>query len=107
MSGDAEFRAYVLEQLEGLGPFESRRMFGGLALLTDGKAFAKVKHGALWLRADDASRNHFLDHGMPQYVYGKNNDRRLGFYQTPAEVIEDAEKLSDWVATAIEVARRS
>ena len=106
MSDDTEFRSFVLEQLEGLGPFETRKMFGGLALLRDGRAFAKIKHGALWLKADDQTRSRFEDLRMQQNAYGKNNDRHLNFFQTPVDVLEDADQLSAWTEEAVLVAQR-
>lgn len=76
MANDSEFKSYVMDQLVGLGEFETKSMFGGTALLRNGAAFAKVKHGALWLKVDDGNRDEFIEHGMPQYTYGK--DQRLG-----------------------------
>jgi len=107
MSNETEFRSFVLEQLRGVEPFETKNMFGGLALLRNGKAFGKVKHGALWLKVDASTRGRFEERGMPQYAYGKNNDRHLDFFQAPAEVLEDANELAKWADTAAEAAERT
>ena len=42
MAVDIEFRDHVLDQLSGMGEFETKNMFGGTALLRDGVAFAKI-----------------------------------------------------------------
>ena len=55
MSSDNGLRDYILDQLSGMGEFETKNMFGGTALLRNGVAFAKIKHGSLWLKADDGN----------------------------------------------------
>jgi DNA transformation protein len=104
MPDDKEFKAFVLDQLADLGAFETKVMFGGTALLVEGKAFAKVKHGVLWLKADDANRADFLKKGMPQYTYGKDNARTLKFFKAPPEVLEDTEALVVWASKSIDAA---
>ncbi len=105
MPDDKDFRSFVLDQLAGMGEFETKSMFGGTALLRGGVAFGKVKHGALWLKVDDRNRDDFLRKDMPQYTYGKDGSRRLNFFQTPAEVLEDAESLIRWAERAVEAAK--
>ena len=107
MSVDTEFRDYVLDQLRGFGEFETKNMFGGSALLRNGVAFAKIKHGSLWLKVADGNINDFIEKGMTQYTYGKDNSRNLNFYETPAEVLEDADILIQWATKACEAAKRS
>ena len=104
---NTEFREYVLDQLSGLGVFETKNMFGGTAVLRNGVAFAKIKHGSLWLKVDDGNINDFIDKGMVQYTYGKDNSRKLNFYETPSEVLEDADMLIQWATKACEAANRS
>ena len=105
MPEDKEFKAFVLDQLTDLGRFETKAMFGGTAFLVEGSAFAKVKHGALWLKVGDANRSDFLEKGMPQYTYGKDNARKLNFFKTPPEVLEDADALVAWASKSIDVAK--
>jgi DNA transformation protein len=104
MALNEEFKNFILDQLQGLDDFESKRMFGGVALLYQGSAFAKLKHDKVWLKADDRNRSDFEQLGMKQYTYGKDNSRKLNFYETPVEVIEDRDKLKVWVKRSIEVA---
>ena len=101
-----EFKDFVLDQLQGIGEFETKRMFGGLALLHQGSAFAKIKHEKVWLKVDNTNRGDFEKHEMQQYTYGKDNSRKLNFYETPIEIIENRDKLKDWVKKSIEVAMK-
>ena len=98
------FKNFVLDQLQGIGEFESKQMFGGLALLSHGSAFAKIKHDKVWLKVDESNLADFQEQGMTQYTYGKDNSRKLNFYETPIEIIEDRDKLKDWVKKSIKVA---
>ena len=107
MSEQAEFKAYVLDQLAEIGAFETKALFGGTALLRDGAAFAKIKSGALWLKVDDQNRPDFEAEDMPQYSYGKDNSRHLNFFQTPPDVLEDTGPLAQWVTKAIDASQRS
>jgi len=104
MALNEEFKNFVLDQLQGIGEFETKRMFGGLALLHQGSAFAKIKHDKVWLKVDESNLVDFKGQGMTQYTYGKENSRKLNFYETPIEIIEDKDKLKDWVKKSIKVA---
>ena len=98
------FDTFTLDQLEALGDFEAKRMFGGIVLLKYGCAFAKIKHDKLWLKVNEMNRKVFEEMGMNQYSYGKDNSRKLNFYETPIEVIEDRDKLKQWVEISIKIA---
>lgn len=104
MALNEEFKNFVLDQLQGIGEFETKRMFGGLALLHLGSAFAKIKNDKVWLKVDESNLEDFKKQGMKQYTYGKDNSRKLNFYETPLEVIEDRDKLKDWVKKSVKVA---
>jgi len=104
MALNEEFKNFVLDQLQGLGDFEPKRMFGGIALLHQGSAFAKIKHDKVWLKVDDSNRNEFDKFGMKQYSYGKDNSRKLNFYETPIEIIEDRDKFKEWANRSIKIA---
>lgn len=104
MALNEEYLNFILDQLKGLGEFETERMFGGVALLYQGSAFAKIKHDKFWLKADDRNRGEFDKLGMKQYTYGKDNSRKLNFFETPLEVIEDREELVRWAKRSVMLA---
>jgi DNA transformation protein len=101
------FRDFVLDQLSQLGRFETKNMFGGVALLHEGKAFAKIKHDKVWLKVDDSNREDFESLGMKQYTYGKDGGRKLNFYETPVDVLEDADELVAWARESMRVAAKA
>jgi DNA transformation protein len=106
MALNEDFKNFVLDQLQDIGEFETKSMFGGLALLHQGSAFAKIKHDKVWLKVDNSNLANFERFGMDQYTYGKDNSRKLNFYETPIEIIEDRDKLKDWVQKSIEIATK-
>ena len=98
------FRDFVLDQLAGLGAFETKNMFGGVALLHRGKAFAKIKHDKVWLKVNDSNRQDFIEQGMPQYTYGKGGSRKLSFFEIPVDVLEDADEFVAWAKESMAIA---
>ena len=88
----------------GLGPSPCWLCaIGGVALLHRGSAFAKIKHDRVWLKVDDSNREDFEKLGMQQYTYGKDNARKLNFFETPVDVLEDAEELVAWARESMEL----
>jgi len=103
MAINEDYKNFILDQLTDLGEFEIKKMFGGVALLKNGSAFAKIKHDKVWLKVDETNRNSFEELKMNQYTYGKDNSRKLNFYETPINVIENRDKLVEWAKKSIEI----
>jgi len=99
------FLAYVLEQLTGLPRLRSRRMFGGVGIYSDDRFFGLLDDNILYLKVDDASRGDFIARGMgPFRPFPDKPDYAMGYYQVPADVLEDAELLLRWAYQAVRVA---
>lgn len=107
MAADKEFTEFVLDQLSSLSKFETKNQFGGTALMRNGVAFGKIKHGSLWLKVDEQNISDFQKKGMVQYTYGKDNSRKLNFYETPVDVLENKDELKQWANKAYAAAERS
>ena len=106
MALNVDFKDFILDQLQGISEFETKRMFGGLVLLSHGSAFAKIKYDRVWLKIDSTNIADFEKFGMSQYSYGKDGSRKLNFHETPIEIIEDRDILKDWVQKSIEIAMK-
>ena len=88
---------YVLEQLAGLGPVRSRRMFGGAGLYCAEVFFAIISDDTLYLRVDDASRGDYTARGMAAFrPYADRPEISMTYFAVPAQVLEDAEALVSW-----------
>lgn len=56
MASDADFMAYVCDQLAPVGGITTRRMFGEYAVYCDGKVVAFICDNQLFVKPTDAAR---------------------------------------------------
>jgi DNA transformation protein len=108
MSVSPSFRSFVLEQLGRATPgIRARSMFGGVGIYAAELFFALLDDDTLYFKVDDATRPQFESQGMtPFRPYGEDGEV-MGYYEVPADVLEDPEALGAWVEAAIAVARRA
>jgi DNA transformation protein len=104
MAHDQEFVNFVFDQLQEIGEFETKNVFGSLALVQQGEIFGKIKYDKFWLKVDESSQADFEKLGMEQYAIGKDKSKKLPFFETPIDVLENRDKLKDWATKAIEIA---
>ena len=105
MAVSSDFLAYVLDQLAGLGGVSSKRMFGGAGLYKDEFFFGLISKDVLYLRVDDSNRSDYADRGMGQFrPYADRPHLSMNYYETPAEVLEEASELVIWAGRSVEVA---
>lgn len=108
MSVSNDYRDFVLEQLAGAGRVTPRRMFGGVGLYLDGLFFALIADDTLYFKTDDTNRLRFERAGSrPFCPYPDRPDRQMGYWEVPAEVLEDADELKRWAREALAVALKS
>jgi len=99
-----EFRDFVLEQLEAFEPVSHRAMFGGYGLYARQVLFALLDDDVMYLRTDEAGRTAFESAGSRPFAPIPGAKPMLGYWETPAEVLEDRELLAEWSARAHAVA---
>lgn len=96
----------IAYQLAPLGTVVVARFFSGAALRLDGVMFGFMSRGSLFLRVDDVNRPAFVAAGMGPFSYARPT--RIvaleGYYETPADVLEDAGALFDWCRSAYRAA---
>jgi DNA transformation protein len=101
----SDYLDYVREQLAGLGGVSSRRMFGGAGLYCDGFFFALVDNDSLYLRVNDSNRADYTTRGMGQFrPYLDSPQLSTTYYETPADVLEDAAELVAWARRSVAAA---
>ncbi len=108
MSVSPSFRAFVLEQLGRAAPgIRARSMFGGVGVYGAGHFFALIDDDILYFKVDDVTRPQFEANGMsPFRPYGEDGEI-MQYYEVPADVLEDPDRLGIWVEAALAVARRA
>ncbi|WP_423761080.1 TfoX/Sxy family protein [Burkholderia sp. NLJ2] len=96
----------IAYQIASLGQLDVTRFFSGAALRLDGVMFGFLARGSLFLRVDDVNRPAFVAAGMGPFSYsGRTRTVALeGYYETPADVLEDAGALFDWCRGAYRAA---
>jgi DNA transformation protein and related proteins len=103
MAVTGSYREFVLEQLGRVTPVSAKAMFGGVGLYAQGVFFALIAEDRLYFKVNDTTRLDFERLGMePFRPFGE--DSAMGYYEVPADVLEDSAQLAPWMKQAIEVA---
>ncbi len=92
----------IAERIHGLGTIDVKRFFGGAALVADGVQFGFVMKGTLYLRVDDDSRPRFEALSAHPFSYegGSKVVKVASYYAAPDDVLDNADELRLWAATA-------
>ena len=100
------YRDFVVEQLGRVASVTAKSLFVGVGLYTDGLFFALIAEDRLYFKVNDDTRPDFERLGMgPFRPFGE--DQAMGYYEVPADVLEDPAQLEPWMRKAVEVARRA
>ncbi len=106
MATSQSYRDFVLEQLGRVTPVTGKSMFGGVGIYAQGLFFALIADDRLYFKVNDATRPDFERQGMePFRPFGE--DHAMGYYEVPADVLEDVAQLDLWMRKAIDVAARA
>lgn len=99
-----EFRDYVLDQLRAVAPVTSKAMFGGVGIYSRGTFFALIAADVLYFKVDATTRPRYEAAGSKAFnPFGKGT---MGYYELPADVLENEDELREWMTAAVAVARR-
>jgi len=108
MAVQAQYLAYILEQLEKLGTLRSRRMFGGVGLYSGDLFFGLIDDDTLFFKSDSTNSAEYIARNMPRFMpFPDRPEAVMAYYQVPADIIEDAESLSAWARKSVAVALNS
>ena len=102
-----EYREFALEQLGRVVPVTARGMFGGVGIYSGGLFFALLDDDTLYLKVDDGNRGAFEAAGMRPFAPYGDQAKPMQYWELPADVLEDAERLRPWVDGALDAARRA
>ena len=107
MAASPQFKAFLEELLEPLGPVVFKRLFGGEGLSLGGVTFAFIMEQSLYMRVDDETRPAFEDAGAEPFSYSTKRKRVIvrSFFATPEELFDDAAEFRDWARAALAVAQ--
>lgn len=109
MSISPEFRDYLRDLLEPLGPISFGRLFGGATIYYGEAVFALVFQDVLYFRVDDANRADFEAAGSAPFTYDKKTGPvTVGTYWLcPDEVMDDGDDMLLWARGAVDAGLRA
>ena len=94
---------FIIDQLEEIGEFTHKRMFGGVGFFKDGIMFALLGNGIFNLRVDETNVDDFDKYGMKRFLASEEK-KGLPYYEVPVGILEDKDRLTEWAFKAFEVA---
>ncbi len=108
MVTSAEYVDWIIDQLCEFGEVETKRLFGGRAVLKNGQNFGLIFEDQLYLKADAQSLPKFKEVGSEQFTYEKGGKTILVSFWTVSEtVIEDLQEFAIWAEAALDAALRA
>lgn len=106
MAVSEEYLTYVLDQLDGLGEVQARRMFGGAGIYCGRAMFGLVADDVLYLKVDESNRADFEEAGAEPFRPFPDKSEVMSYYEVPADVLENRDELMQWAQKALSVALR-
>lgn len=106
---DEELADHIIEQLASAGPISKRPLFGALALYRGGVVFAMTWKGSLYFKVDEFTRSDYEgseSHAL-EYVSQGEQQSLKSFWEVPAHIVENPEKLRAWADKAYATALKS
>ena len=99
--GDEDwFVSFALGQLQGIAGLGSIEMFGGHGLFFGRTFFGIMSAGRLYLKTDHATVGEYVRRGRKAFRSGETGALR-SFFELPADVLHDRERLAEWVRAAV------
>jgi DNA transformation protein and related proteins len=102
---DESFKDFILDQLAAMEDVEARRMFGGHGLYHDETFFGIIHNGRLYFKTNETTVREYRQRKMKPFRPSPKQTLK-NYYQVPAEVIEDDDRLCQWAETAIECQKK-
>jgi DNA transformation protein len=107
MSVSDSYRTFVLEQLaRAASRIRAKSMFGGVGVYSGDHFFALIDNDTLFFKVDDTNRGDFIASRMKPWSPFEGGKPMNGYYELPADLLEDPDAMKPWVQKAIAVASR-
>ncbi len=103
----SDARALIGELFDAVGGISTRRMFGGLAIYSDGRVFAlMMSDGRLFLKAPGALAIALGAEGSTPFSYARKDGRVVvtGYWSLPLDALDDPEVAAGWARRALAAA---
>ncbi|MBX3491133.1 TfoX/Sxy family protein [Parvibaculum sp.] len=106
MAVSAEYKAFVAEQLEPLGPVRIRNMFGGAGVYLDDLMFGLIANETLFFKVDDRNRADYVAEDSGPFVYEPPSGKAIAmsYYELPERLYDEPDELIGWARKALDAA---
>ena len=107
MTEKAEFANHIVDLMEDFGRVEAKRMFGGFGIFHEGLMIGLIADGSFYLKADEQTRELFLEQGSTPFTYQKQDKEfSLSYYLAPESFFEESDEIKHWARLAYDAALR-
>ncbi|MCC5067092.1 TfoX/Sxy family transcriptional regulator [Xanthomonas campestris] len=104
-----ELADHYVDQLSSWAKITTRPLFGAVALYRQKTVFAMVWRAGLYFKVDGHSRSDYEVAGSHALGYASEGEQHglKSYWEVPADVVEDHERLQQWAERAYRVAAKS
>jgi DNA transformation protein and related proteins len=106
MAFTPEYRAEVEEKLSLVAPIQTKAMFGGVGIYSEGLFFALLAEDKVYLKVSDLNRGDFEAAGMSAF-YPYDSPTPMHYWELPHGLLDRPEELKVWVEKALAVAEQA
>ena len=106
MAVSEQYLDYVVDQLGCVGQVTAKKMFGGVGLYHDEFFFGLIAGDVLFFKVDDVNRPAYQAAGAEPFKPYGDESYSMSYYEVPADVLEDVDKLRVWARGAVSAAER-
>jgi DNA transformation protein len=101
----------IAEMFSAYGSIQSKRIFSGYGLYSEGVCFCMVlRGGEFYFKVDETSAPRFEAEGCKPFSYSQRRSGKvvtvMSFWQMPERLYDDPDELADWTRQAVAVAHR-
>lgn len=108
MPTSPEYVDWIVDQLSEFDDIQTKRLFGGRAVLKDNLNFGLIFQDELYLKADEQNISRFEDEGSEQFTYSKGDKTiYVSFWTVPESIVEDKDEFALWASDAYDAALRA
>lgn len=108
MPTSPEYVNWIVDQLSEFDDIQTKRLFGGRAVLKDNLNFGLIFNDELYLKADEQNIYRFQSEDSEQFTYEKGSKTiYVSFWTVPESIVEDKEEFAEWARDAYDAALRA
>ena len=113
MAVSSEYKAFVAEIFEPLGPVDIKHMFGGAGVYYRDVMFGLIFNETIYLKADAINQEMFEEADAVRFRFkpqsGKNAGKEIAmsFWELPEELLDDPDALVNWLHASVDAAYRA